>query len=383
MQRDLIKTLTAAGLIALACVPALKHMGGAVLNRPSGSVSQAENRRLALTPRWQGSVREYADGMDRYLNDNFGLRGTGLRINTALRRMVGDGAYSVVRGQDGWLFLGDGPMRQSFAGRGLITPQILTGWHDKTQKINHAAQAFNAPFVITLVPDKLRIYPEHAPRQYGAPARRRLRQLLLEQTSRALPGQTVDIEPELLAAKPSGLVYAKTDTHWTGRGAYAAYRALMEGLNAQTDAPWPLLPQSALSETEIKNKDTDLRQILGDETMAKESYSDRQLPQTAPHPEVTVTPAGTGAQIHGTLVLERPPQAGKIDGERAPQTLVIIGDSFADIAAPFFTHSFSRVVRLHHLEGTIDPGTINAYQPDAVILMPVERSIAGWHFPRP
>jgi hypothetical protein len=386
MRADFLRTLTAIGLMALACVPAAKHLGEAALTGHA-AISTAENRALALTPHWAGSFTEYTRGMDSYLNDNFGLRGLGLKINTLLKRGLGEGAYSVAYGQNGWLFLEEPHMRQSYQGRGLITPQILSGWKTMTGAIAAQANAADAPFAVTIVPDKLRVYPEHAPRQYGAPGARRLRALLLGTASGGLPpSQIIDIEAGLLTQKSSGLVYARTDTHWTARGAFSAYIDLMGALNAGAKergrAPWPVLPAQRLTPLEIIEKETDLRQILGDLQFPKESYIDVQMPLPVP-PAVFSKEARTEldeTDIHQTIFLTR--ESGS-ENAPAPQTLVIIGDSFADIAAPFFTHSFTRVVRLHHREGRIAPSLIAAYQPDAVILMPVERSIPSWHMNAP
>jgi hypothetical protein len=390
MRANLIRTLTAIGLMSLACVPAVKHLLEAALFTRA-AISTSENRALALAPRWEGSFTQYTRGMDSYLNDNFGLRGLGLKINTALKRSLGEGAYSAAYGQDGWLFLNEPHMRQSFMGSGLITPQILSGWRAMTQSLAGQASAVNAPFVVTIVPDKLRIYPEYAPRQYGAPSARRLRSFLLTpQTSGLGPSQIIDIEAGLLAQKPIGLVYARTDTHWTARGAFSAYTDLMGALNAQAKergrAPWPVLRAGQLTPIEIKNKDTDLRQILGDPAFPLESYVDVQMPLPDP-PAVFSKQTRTKADetdIHQTIFLTRG-TSEENNGEPAPalQTLVIIGDSFADIAAPFFTHSFQRVVRLHHREGRMLPSAIAVHRPDAVIFMPIERSIPGWHMDAP
>jgi hypothetical protein len=58
------------------------------------------------------------------------------------------------------------------------------------------------------------------------------------------------------------------------------------------------------------------------------------------------------------------------------KTLVVIGDSFTDAMMPYLKWPYDRVVRIHHGAGDYTVGTdeVLSYNPDAVLIMIVERS---------
>ena len=71
--------------------------------------------------------------------------------------------------------------------------------------------------------------------------------------------KVVDLRPAVSAARASGDVFYRQDTHWTFRGAIAAFNAVVE---ADGRPAWRIDPATALG-APIVRKDGDLARMLG------------------------------------------------------------------------------------------------------------------------
>ncbi len=231
--RGLLKRMLAFLFIAALLIPPV----GAWRNwDPSGE--SHENRRLATRPSLPRNFKEATLYSDRWLNfyrDHFGFRNTLIR-GVALTRFHGFGADTdgrVLVGRDGWLFLrADGdPNFIAFRGLNPFTEDDLDAWQHVLEQRSAWLAARGIPLLIVIPPDKETVYPEYLPAEIS-PIRppSRLDQLVEHLRRTHSPVHFLDLRAALMAAKSSGRLYFKTDTHWNDLGAYAAYRAIMQSV---------------------------------------------------------------------------------------------------------------------------------------------------------
>lgn len=148
----------------------------------------------------------------------------------------GDGKVRV--GRNGRLFLHNdtnGVLDQHL-GRRLLSEQDLAAWQETLDQRQKAAQQIGAQYQLLIAPDTAAVYPEDHPDLDGYDGLRPVLQL-----QQSLRSDTPWLYPlaELKEARSRREVCHPTDSHWTGYGAYIAYRALARRL----DGLRPLVPK--------------------------------------------------------------------------------------------------------------------------------------------
>lgn len=364
------KTIRASALaliIGLTLLPAglqLTH----IISGQSGDTLE-ENRALEDWPQWaeaDNNLASFTANISGFLNDHFGGRAQAIRVRNKLFRLVGDSSVSVLQGQtQGWYFLNDGMLWESYSGRLAFSDQDVETWLSSLRRLQTAAQNEGAVFAAIIPPDKARIYPKHAPARYKAPSDRRFVSALFASARSGRYG-LLDIEPAILRAKQDGPVFFKTDTHWTSRGAFQAYDDVMAYYNAN-GAQFDTLKREDVKQVERLDFSGDLAQLMGLKGQAIESFTDEMPPKKPIEFREQILEDSTALNANWrTHVYQNDVTDGK--------TLVIVGDSFSNVLIPFFKHSFDHIVVIHHRMGNFDLETALSYDPDAVLFAPVERT---------
>jgi hypothetical protein len=320
-----------------------------------------ENRRLAERPSLPRSFNDLTRYSERWLSfyrDHFGLRNTLIRA-VALTRFQGLGDEmdgNVVIGKDGWLFLRSDGDENFIAYRGLnpLSADQLDAWQNLLETRNAWLAAQGIPYLVVIPPDKETIYPEYLPPKL-APVRpeSRLDQLVNRLRQSHSPVHFLDLRRTLLAAKPSGLLYHKTDTHWNDSGAFVAYRQIIQAVQGLLPQ-WKIVPQTRDDFTagppvpEVG----DLARMMD----MPDQYPDRgfALIRKKPYP---VPPEL--ADTHGVVAVDNHDSNPKLP------RLVFYRDSFAIALVPMLGPHFSRIV--YAFRYTMDPALIQKEKPDLVI----------------
>ncbi len=175
---------------------------------------------------------------------------------------------------------------------------------------------------------------------------------------RSLGIATVWPREALIAARGPVDLYRRDDSHWTGVGAYLAYRALMQSLPPalRRGAPDPRRVAFGWCEG------------LGDLAAAAGGASPRGLglASTVTPPRARVVLERRNERRHGLRITE-------IDDPSLP-TAVVFRDSFGGELAPFLSESFRRCV----LVGAAERAPLELIaeeRPDVVIVERAERAI--------
>ncbi|HFB54811.1 MAG TPA: hypothetical protein ENJ46_02715 [Hellea balneolensis] len=375
LLRNIVVTL----LLIVWMLPASAHMVRAV--RGMSVSGGSENRVLAGWPRWnelgmqentkheasQDKVKQYTSLLDAYVNDNFGLRELAIRLHAKLSHALGSDEGGTIAGSEGgWLFLAHPSIWLSYGGKLSFTQQNTDKFLREIAQLQEKIESQGGVFASIFPPDKARIYSEYAPERYGQASPRRFVASILKHPDRTQL-HVLDIEPALRRAKSDGYVYYKTDTHWTGRGAYEGYRAAMEAFNRGDRTHFISLTRSQLVEIARENYSGDLALLRGLSGELTEDLIDLGPPQISQARQITTLHDDDKIREWRTRISTNNKEGGT--------TLVIIGDSFANVLLQFFEHSFDRVILLHHKNGRFNLDEVLNYQPDAVLFAPAERNL--------
>jgi hypothetical protein len=323
---------------------------------PDGPASVLkEGRRLAAAPRVPWSSEDWhalPAELDAYLGDHFGMRQALIRAHKDLTKpMLGIGNDSVLVGRDGRMFyLGEEAVRQS--GGLVLRDQRVSDTVDLIKAMNEELATRGIGFLVASPPNAATIYQDDLPNWAQDAGRRTEYDMFL--AGLATKGiKTVDLRPVMATARLGGPAYYKHDSHWTPRGALAAYNAIVE---AEGRADWRLDPAAALAPPS-ERKGGDLARLLGVQDNVTEEIEELAL-RASPKKLLTSDPYGDYVQT----------------SDKPGPTIMIIGDSFTGaLFAPMLLQRAGRVVWLDHRHCGFDWKLVDKYRPDEVWWMPNER----------
>ncbi len=293
--------------------------------------------------------------IDAYLKDRFGLRRFLIRAHKDLTRPVlASGGGPVLIGRDGRMFyLGDEMVRQS-AGL-ILRDQKVSDVADLLARVKAELARRGVRLLVATPPNSSTIYQDDLPVWAQNHGRTTEYDLLLQLLAdRGV--KTVDLRPAVIAARTRGNVYLLHDTHWTDRGALAAFNAIAE---ADGHPDWRLDAASALAPS-IQREGGDLFRMLGLEDRATETVEELKLP-----------PRGRSKDISSD---EAPDYV--LESDEPGPAILVLGDSFTRrYFPPLISQHAGRVVWLHYRHCAFDWRLIEEYRPDEVWWMPTERGL--------
>jgi alginate O-acetyltransferase complex protein AlgJ len=223
-------------------VVAITAMGiGAFRPQPKATLD-AENRAIAPWPALAWSST-FVAAFDRAFADRFLGRQLLLRLhNRLLVRVFGvSPAPNVLIGNDGWLYFKgeDGRAFDRFyRGTQPIADAELQRVVDELRRRERFLAAHGIGYVVTIVPDKATVYPEHLPRWATRVAAHSPLERLIGMIRAAGTLRFVDLRAPLIAAKSHSRVYYATDSHWNSIGAQVAYGELMRSVGDVLATRW-------------------------------------------------------------------------------------------------------------------------------------------------
>ena len=323
---------------------------------PSEGHLENERRQRASFPEIPGKlgikeVAKFFRGIDTFVADHFPLRSSLLELSTTLYEVGGDNVNidTCYRGKENWLFLGNKYARcvDKRTGRIVLSAANLKLGAERYKQIHDTVKTSGAEFFIFIGPNKSSIYPEYLP-PIVPPAQASYIAPLVTFLNGA--GVSVyDPTERLMAAKTSGILYFRTDSHWNALGAYEAFEGFREW------AGLPALPPLSLTEGPL---------LKGDQVNSG-GYKN--------------FPLSTGDNY--TLQWDVPPKLESKDGLThnphavSDKTAWVFGDSFAGALSSYITAEFKGVRFLSHKDFESAMSS-QLPKPDAVLWVVVERNFA-------
>ena len=329
-QPQIIQSITAVFLTAFVLLFAL-----AFILMEKQEFSEGENRYLEKFPEFTfEDLKEgkYTEKLQSYLSDHFPLRDMfmGLKAETEIalgKREIG-GVYIA---KDGYLI-------EDYAAP-ENTDKIVGQFEKFEESVNSAEVS------LMLVPTAVTGYEEKLPAL--APVRSQLE--TRDEIYGRLDFSTIDCYDALMEAKKENELYYRTDHHWTGYGAYAAYTAYCE---AKKITPLPL------SRFEITEVSTDFKGTVYSKLNDAKIKSDTITVFENPENRLTVyyeDKKETTDSLYNFEYLDKKDKYSmflnnihpfiEITNETADsdKELAVIKDSYANCMVPFLVNHYRKV----------------------------------------
>lgn len=325
------------------------------------SISSDENRKLAQFPDVNPFHEDFAEEMDRYINDRIGLRQYALKIYTKIDFFANlNLSNNVIAGKEGWLFLNSENDNIKYFQRA----QKYTA--DKLNKVNALIDK-NIKFcqdngieLIMLIPlNKSTIYPEYYNKYIRKTDGIDNYLILKDYLNKKLPNAHIVMPyDELMNDKENNMLYHKTDTHWNTFGAYTAYKSLEKEIK-KVNKEYALLDESRIKKCE-KDVLYDLEILRNNVKSAGKKYESICINGID---NITLKPNNKTAIWHKGY-----------GGEKAPKIL-LIHDSFMKELAPFISTGASSIGQLwvYDTDFTKLSDVILESKPDIIIWERLER----------
>jgi hypothetical protein len=349
------RVLISAFLVVI-CLPAIGSLLGwdRGFNRNQGREQLAQFP--ALTLDWP-SVRAFPGAFTRYFEGNFAFRPRLVEWQSVLRFEALDASPSpvVVKGRDGWLFYWDDGAPEDYTNANPFTRDELEAWQRTLEGARDWLAARGIAYLFVIAPDKHVIYPEYMPVSIR-PVRgeSRIDQLVAHLGAHSTV-DVLDLRPALLGAKAGERIYQRTDTHWNDRGAFVAYRQILQRLAPSLPGARPM-DRSMFEAREVHSSGLDLAGMLGLTDSLREE--DLRLVRRDPAAARVVEPLNPDPHgIEGRMATE-------LRGGSLPRA-VVFRDSFGSALIPFLSEHFSRTLYLW--QPNFDPEAILEEHPAAVI----------------
>lgn len=317
--------------------------------------SSYEKRPLASLPKWD--LEALIDGsltldLENYINDQFIARDSWIRFKADLESWMGKTENNgILFGKDGHLF----DKRLTLNPQADLNLAFLSEFLLKYQDQNITAM---------IVPEKETILSELLPTGFPMLDSK----ALLSHWQSQLP--LTDLVSTLMNHKEENLYY-KTDHHWTLKGAYVAYEALMK------DWAMDVVPYQDFSPIQVQG-------FLGT------YFNKSRLESITPESLVIIDPeivsyetdgktyhnlidhsALTGSDKYGAFLYGNHGFGHiKVRESTHPKRLLVIKDSYANSLIPMMTSAFDEidVIDLRQFSGSLQ-GVINATTYDHVLVL--------------
>ena len=312
----------------------------------------AANERLTPVPQlknedgsWNQNV---LDDATNYIADHFALRQEMVTANAMLQTglLATSPAEDVIYGRDGWLYYAE--TLDDYQNRATLTDEEVRQIAQTIADMQAYCEARGAQFVFTIAPNKNSLYPEHMPARY------------LQSDS---PGNYEKLKPLLeeygvhyadlftFLSEQDEILYLKTDSHWTNRGAALAHDLLMETLG---------LPHTAFAEAEYTTAEThrgDLYEMLYPKGTAREAQQAY---------ETTFSYVSEPRTAEDILIQTTSPDAPN-------GRLLLCRDSFGNALHPFLAEDFREATITRQMPYPLE----QVQAGDTVIVEIVERNLAN------
>ncbi len=325
---------------ALLWLPTLDFFSAMDRTEPPG-----ENRLPAPRPRLErrdlSGVQAYFAAAEAWFNDHFGFRKRLIRwFQQWKMRLYHDlSGYSVVPGQNGWLFRGEDQMVDHYLGMAKFTPAQLQCWQTLLEKRRDWLAARGIRYLFVIPPNKQVVYSEFLPvwLQKATPARRETKldqflQYMKEHSTVAI----LDLRPVLLAAKTNAPIYLQNDMHWNALGSFIACREVIKNLRHELPDLPPLRPED-FTWTNTPTTGGDLARILGWQVAEPHHFSCQPGPALSALHTNENRAFKSNWGIKPLSIVENPTAALR-------HNVVLFNDSFGASWTQFLGHSFKRSV---------------------------------------
>ncbi len=339
-------------------------------------VSVSENRKKQSLPilwtKQTGFNADFTEDFEAWINDNIGLREQLVSLDGKIQYYLFGKLPSntdMLLGPGGALNYATDEIIKSYRHDNLFSEEQLQEVVDAHQCIANYLKDQGIQYYFFQCWDKQSIYPEDFPRtvvQHGTVSR-------IDQLTQALE-QTQDVpvlSPKKLLIenkdKHATYGYWADATHWTQRGAYLAYRMLMDRINQDCNGKYLVLQEADYDITWEDQGKTFLGNVHREDVLENFAIAQPKAKLTDEEPLFLSEWANQSRKIY---------RNDQVDNQ---DTLLIIGDSYFDnYLYDDLAESFHRAVMVwgNYIQNL--PELLDTYHPDIVIYEMAERAETTW-----
>ena len=213
-----------AAFLSLCLIPAA---GMLVLPEQQAAGNEHLTPKPSLWNAQTGWNAEFLGDLTDYVADHFGFRQELVTANAALqtRLLCTSPAEDVIYGTDGWLYYAK--TLDDYQNHATLTESEAQQLAQTVKSMQDYCESRGARFLFTIAPNKSSLYPEHMPARY-------LTEDADGNYERVLPyleREGVNYADLFSVFRAhANVLYYKTDSHWTNRGAALAHDYLMNTL---------------------------------------------------------------------------------------------------------------------------------------------------------
>ncbi|WP_374546608.1 alginate O-acetyltransferase [Rhodoblastus sp.] len=246
------------GFLLLGFVAVATTLGGVLTFVGNPDPLANEKRRLAQleVPRDLAQWGQFPKKFDVFFGDNFGFRQALIRLDSkiALALLGRSPSDNVLLGRDKWLYFAGEHSIELYQNALPLSEGDLDLMRQRIAGRRDRLAARGIGYAFAIAPDKHTIYPEFMPRRILRKQKPSQYSQVLEMAKAAdLP--VVDLRSALLAAKPTGQLYLRDDTHWNDLGVSVALPTLFAAMRPKIDLSAPPLSPDDFEMKPIKTGD--------------------------------------------------------------------------------------------------------------------------------
>ena len=196
----------------------------------------SENKALASLPDFTiKKLDPFPEAFDAWFNDHFVFRNS--LVATYNKLFIHEFHFSpkpklVGLGKENWIFLMNNEVN-NFRGKMPVFNYIFNRSIEEINWRYDTCKALGAEFVLVILPSKPTVYSEYLPDYISKAADSTFTERFIGRVVPKLKCSFIDLRPALINAKKSKKVFYKSDNHWNNNGAFVAYKALIDSLNAK------------------------------------------------------------------------------------------------------------------------------------------------------
>jgi alginate O-acetyltransferase complex protein AlgJ len=356
-------------VLALLCLASPLAFG---MMRPDGPdfIYFKEGRRPAPVPSAPHGLADLSAlprQIDAYLSDSFGLRRAMINLHKDLSHpVILKVNTAALIGRDGRIFFQDHDMVRQSAGLLYRTERVAEAV-DLVVAMRDALAKRGARLLVTIPPNPSTIFQDDLPVWAQTKGRKTEHDLFFEELA-ARGVKTVDLRPVMRAIEPQADGYYRYDSHWTPKGALAAFNAVVE---ADGHPDWRIDPAVAIGGPQTI-KGGDVARVLGVQDEVSESVAPFALKPYGEEESLQVD----AVQLPGM------PDHVLNTGRPGP-TVLVLGDSFTALTFPLLlSQHVGRAAWINRRLCGFDWKVVDRLEPDEVWWAPTERLLLcdpGFH----
>jgi len=367
---QLTAILQILGFVAVLVLPLAATNFHAVHQR-----SDVEKRDLNDFPAWEwnrAALDAFPAKFEAAFNDHFGFRDVFTRWHSLIKVYVlgMSPVDKVILGKQEWLYLS-----RSVMGKKISKESDVVQWGRELQTKQAWLAARGIRYLLVVPPNKEEVYPEYLPNSISIKHTHRYLDGILKGLSADLRVNILDLREPLCQGRSLGMVYDRTDTHWSHLGMFLATNEILLRLHRWYPELQPA-PLDQRPQTPVWGPGGDLARMIG---LQSKMWEERLT--VPPAPASFQEGVMRSKQVWPENSLQDPPLIYESRGSAQKLTMLITGDSFGLGLLEFLPEHFRRVVRLRPdvpytawFQGLL-PGLVEAEKPDVYLDVLCSRSM--------